>query len=109
MYGAGQNKSKRFIYWWKPRSKNPDAISGCSWRSGIDHLSICKMAAWVQSLPNKTKKNLDHCQQYWDGETRLRHGSQDKKQGTKKVRKRKFNSTALARQIWQGSTSEVIN
>ena len=109
MYAAGQNKSKRIIHWWQLRSKDPDAISSYSWRSGIDYLFICKMANGFQPLSNKAEKNLDPCQQYWDGETRVWYGSKDKKQSIKKARKRKFNSTAPAGQIWQGSTSEVIN
>jgi hypothetical protein len=67
------------------------------------------MAARLSTLHDKEEENLDTGFKYWDGAARVWDGSKNKKQSIKKARKRKFNSTAFARQIWQGSTSEVIN
>jgi hypothetical protein len=67
------------------------------------------MAKELSSLHDKTEAGLDYLEQCCHGKIRVRNGSKNKIESIKKVRKRKFNPTAFAREIGQSSTSEVIN
>ena len=109
MYGDQQNQSKRTFYCRRPEPSYRYDVQSCSWRTRVNNLSICKMAARLSTLHDKEKENLDTGFKYWDGAARVWDGSKNKKQSIKIVRKRKSTSNAFARQIWQGSTSEVIN
>ena len=109
MYGDRQNKGKRTFYCGRPEPSYRYDVQSCSWRTRINYLSICKMAAWLSALHDKEKENLDPGFKYRDAPPRVWYGSKNQEQGFKKARKRKSNPTAFVREIWQGSTSEVIN
>jgi len=58
MYGDRQDKGKRTFYCRRPEPSDSNDVQGCCWRTGIDYLSICKMAAWLSTLHDKEKENL---------------------------------------------------
>ena len=109
MYEDRQNQSERIIYSWEFKSIYCDVVQSLSWYAWVSNLFVCKMAIRLSALFNKAKKNLDKIRQCINGKIRVRYGSKNQEQSIKKIGQRKFNSTVLARQIRQGSTSEVIN
>ena len=58
MYGDQQDQGKRTFYCWRPEPSYRYDVQSCSWRTRINNLSICKMAARLSALHDKEKENL---------------------------------------------------